>query len=130
MIPVALLGTFAGMLAIGFTINQLTLFAMVLAIGIVVDDAIVVIENVERIMTEEHLEPKAATQKGNDTNHRSGDMHISIVLTASIYPFCDATGGRWSDLQTICTDNCDVNGFFSIPGAHLHARTMREFPEI
>ncbi len=47
---------------IGFTINQLTLFAMVLAIGIVVDDAIVVIENVERIMSEEGLAPKPATQ--------------------------------------------------------------------
>lgn len=55
VIPVALLGTFFGMYVIGFTINQLTLFAMVLAIGIVVDDAIVVIENVERIMSEEHL---------------------------------------------------------------------------
>ncbi|WP_163274519.1 efflux RND transporter permease subunit, partial [Enterobacter hormaechei] len=51
VIPVALLGTFLGMWMIGFTINQLTLFAMVLAIGIVGDDAIVVIENVERIMT-------------------------------------------------------------------------------
>ncbi|MEO6929329.1 MAG: efflux RND transporter permease subunit, partial [Casimicrobiaceae bacterium] len=53
VIPVALLGTFLGMMPLGFTINQLTLFGMVLAIGIVVDDAIVVIENVERIMAEE-----------------------------------------------------------------------------
>jgi multidrug efflux pump len=62
VIPVALLGTFLGMLVLGFTINQLTLFGMVLAIGIVVDDAIVVIENVERIMTEEQLPPRAATR--------------------------------------------------------------------
>ncbi|HHW4679613.1 MAG TPA: multidrug efflux RND transporter permease subunit [Xylella sp.] len=85
VIPVALLGTFAGMLAIGFTINQLTLFAMVLAIGIVVDDAIVVIENVERIMTEEHLEPKAATQKAM-TQITGAVVAISIVLTAVFIP--------------------------------------------
>src|SRR5690606_34446089 len=63
VIPVALLGTFLGLSIIGFTINQLTLFAMVLSIGIVVDDAIVVIENVERIMTEEGLPPYEATVK-------------------------------------------------------------------
>ena len=55
VIPVALLGTFVGLAVLHFSVNQLTLFGMVLAIGIVVDDAIVVIENVERIMTEEHL---------------------------------------------------------------------------
>ena len=65
VIPVALLGTFIGLSALHFTINQLTLFGMVLAIGIVVDDAIVVIENVERIMTEERLDPKAATAQGD-----------------------------------------------------------------
>ena len=63
VIPVALLGTFLGMKVLGFTINQLSLFGMVLAIGIVVDDAIVVIENVERIMTEEGLPPREATRK-------------------------------------------------------------------
>src|SRR6202011_2838798 len=63
VIPVALLGTFIGLSALHYTLNQLTLFGMVLAIGIVVDDAIVVIENVERIMTEEHSEPREATRK-------------------------------------------------------------------
>ncbi len=63
VVPVALLGTFAVLLAIGFSINVLTMFAMVLAIGILVDDAIVVIENVERIMLEEGLDPKQATRK-------------------------------------------------------------------
>ena len=58
VVPVALMGAFIGMYAFGFTINQLTLFGMVLAIGIVVDDAIVVIENVERIMREEKLPPR------------------------------------------------------------------------
>ena len=85
VIPVALLGTFMGMLAIGFTINQLTLFAMVLAIGIVVDDAIVVIENVERIMSEDKLDPKPATQKamGQITG---AVVAITVVLAAVFIP--------------------------------------------
>ncbi|WP_235864358.1 efflux RND transporter permease subunit, partial [Pseudorhizobium flavum] len=63
VVPVALLGTCAVMYASGFSINVLTMFAMVLAIGILVDDAIVVVENVERIMAEEGLPPKEATRK-------------------------------------------------------------------
>ncbi|MCC6595158.1 MAG: multidrug efflux RND transporter permease subunit [Rhodanobacteraceae bacterium] len=59
-VPVSLVGTFAGMLMLGFSINLLTLFGMVLAIGIVVDDAIVVLENVERIMAERHCSPREA----------------------------------------------------------------------
>ncbi|HDS0922193.1 TPA: multidrug efflux RND transporter permease subunit [Stenotrophomonas maltophilia] len=85
VIPVALLGTFLGMSIIGFTINQLTLFAMVLAIGIVVDDAIVVIENVERIMTEEKLPPKAATQKAM-TQITGAVVAITVVLAAVFIP--------------------------------------------
>jgi multidrug efflux pump len=85
VIPVALLGTFLGMLMLGFTINQLTLFGMVLAIGIVVDDAIVVIENVERIMTEENLPPKDATRKamGQITG---AVVAITVVLAAVFIP--------------------------------------------
>src|SRR6266481_3180695 len=63
VIPVALVGALVGLYLLGYSINVLTLFAMVLAIGIVVDDAIVVVENVERIMREEHLGPKEATRK-------------------------------------------------------------------
>jgi multidrug efflux pump len=63
VVPVALLGTFAVLLALGFSINVLTMFGMVLVIGIVVDDAIVVVENVERIMAEEGLPPREATRK-------------------------------------------------------------------
>jgi multidrug efflux pump len=63
VVPVALLGTFAALLALGFSINVLTMFGMVLVIGIVVDDAIVVVENVERIMSEEGLPPREATRK-------------------------------------------------------------------
>lgn len=85
VIPVALLGTFMGMQVLGFTINQLTLFGMVLAIGIVVDDAIVVIENVERIMTEEGLSPKEATRKamGQITG---AVVAITVVLAAVFVP--------------------------------------------
>ncbi|MFC6841988.1 multidrug efflux RND transporter permease subunit [Xanthomonas theicola] len=85
VIPVALLGTFLGMWVIGFSINQLTLFAMVLAIGIVVDDAIVVIENVERIMSEEHLAPKPATQKAM-TQITGAVVAITVVLAAVFIP--------------------------------------------
>jgi len=85
VIPVALLGTFLGMSVIGFTVNQLTMFAMVLAIGIVVDDAIVVIENVERIMAEEHLPPREATIKamGQITG---AVVAITVVLAAVFIP--------------------------------------------
>ncbi|MFO1507472.1 MAG: multidrug efflux RND transporter permease subunit [Lysobacterales bacterium] len=85
VIPVALLGTFTGMLIIGFTINQLTLFAMVLAIGILVDDAIVVIENVERIMTEEGLEVRAATRKAL-SQITGAVVAITTVLAAVFIP--------------------------------------------
>ncbi|GAB3341272.1 multidrug efflux RND transporter permease subunit [Marilutibacter aestuarii] len=85
VIPIALLGTFLGMYVIGFTINQLSLFGMVLAIGIVVDDAIVVIENVERIMSEEGLSPKDATVKA--MGQISGAVvAITVVLAAVFIP--------------------------------------------
>ncbi len=76
-VPVSVIGTFAGMLALGYSINTLTLFGLVLAIGIVVDDAIVVLENVERIMATEHLPPKEATAKAM---HEVTGALIAIVL--------------------------------------------------
>ncbi|MCD9028430.1 multidrug efflux RND transporter permease subunit [Luteimonas sp. BDR2-5] len=85
VIPVALLGTFLGLNLLGFTINQLTLFAMVLAIGIVVDDAIVVIENVERIMAEEKLPPREATTKAMD-QITGAVVAITVVLAAVFIP--------------------------------------------
>jgi multidrug efflux pump len=85
VIPVALLGTFIGMLVLGFTVNQLTLFGMVLSIGIVVDDAIVVIENVERIMSEDNLSPQEATRKA--MSQISGAIiAITVVLAAVFVP--------------------------------------------
>jgi multidrug efflux pump len=83
--PIALLGTFAVLLAIGFSINILTLFGMVLAIGIIVDDAIVVIENVERIMTEQGLAPKPATEQAM-REITGAVVGITLVLTAVLIP--------------------------------------------
>jgi HAE1 family hydrophobic/amphiphilic exporter-1/multidrug efflux pump len=77
-VPVSLIGTFAGLLALGYSINTLTLFGMVLAIGIVVDDAIVVLENVERIMREQHLSAREAAIKAM---HEVTGPVIAIVLT-------------------------------------------------
>ncbi|HWD49813.1 MAG TPA: efflux RND transporter permease subunit [Rhizomicrobium sp.] len=84
-VPVVLLGTFAVLSAFGYSINTLTMFALVLAIGLLVDDAIVVIENVERIMREEGLGPKEATQKsmGEITGALIG---IALVLSAVFLP--------------------------------------------
>ena len=85
VVPIALLGACLGLAAFGFTINVLTLFAMVLAIGILVDDAIVVIENVERIMAEEHLSPRDATQKAM-SQITSAIVGITLVLMAVFVP--------------------------------------------
>ena len=84
-VPVVILGTFAILWLFGFTINMLTMFAMVLAIGLLVDDAIVVVENVERIMSEEGLPPKEATAKsmGQITSALIG---IGLVLSAVFGP--------------------------------------------
>ncbi len=85
VIPVALLGTFAVMYALGFSINVLTMFGMVLAVGELVDDAIVVVENVERIMSEEGLPPREATIKA--MKQITGALiGISLVLTAVFIP--------------------------------------------
>ena len=85
VVPSALLGTLVGMYAVGFSINQLSLFAMVLAIGIVVDDAIVVVEAVERIMREEHLPPKEATRKAMH-QITGAIVAITSVLAAVFIP--------------------------------------------
>src|SRR5438552_3564909 len=84
-VPVSLLGTFGGLLALGYSINTLTLFGMVLAIGIVVDDAIVVLENVERIMHEEHLNAREAAVKAM-TEVTSPIIAIVLVLCAVFVP--------------------------------------------
>src|SRR3546814_12062055 len=84
-VPVVLLGTFGVLAAFGYSVNTLTLFGMILAIGLLVDDAIVVVENVERIMAEEGLSPLEATRKSMD--EISGALvGIAMVLSAVFVP--------------------------------------------
>ncbi|MGB4065833.1 MAG: multidrug efflux RND transporter permease subunit [Azonexus sp.] len=82
-VPISLIGTFAGLWIFGFSINTLTLFAMVLAIGIVVDDAIVVLENVERLMAEEHLSPKDAAIKA--MQQVQGALVAIVLVLVSVF---------------------------------------------
>ncbi|NKI73915.1 multidrug efflux RND transporter permease subunit [Dickeya sp. CFBP 2040] len=89
--PIALLGTFMVMLAAGFSINVLTMFGMVLAIGIIVDDAIVVVENVERLMAQERLSPKAATIRAMK-EITGAIIGITLVLSAVFIPMAFASG--------------------------------------
>ena len=84
-VPISLIGTFAGLYLLGFTINLLTLFAMILAIGIVVDDAIVVLENVERLMRDEGLKPMQAAIKSME-QVSSAVIAIVMVLCAVFIP--------------------------------------------
>ncbi|KZW95453.1 efflux RND transporter permease subunit [Aeromonas veronii] len=84
-VPVVLLGTFGVMAAFGFSINTLTMFGMVLAIGLLVDDAIVVVENVERLMSEEDLSPLEATRKSM-TQITGALVGIALVLSAVFVP--------------------------------------------
>ncbi len=90
-VPIVLLGTFGILAALGFSINMLTMFAMVLAIGLLVDDAIVVVENVERVMREEGLLPKEATRKS--MRQISGALvAIGLVLSAVFVPMAFMSG--------------------------------------
>ena len=90
-VPVVLLGTFGILAALGFSINMLTMFAMVLAIGLLVDDAIVVVENVERIMAEEGLSPLDATRKSMD-QITGALVGIGLVLSAVFVPMAFMSG--------------------------------------
>ena len=91
VVPVALLGTFGALLALGFSINVLTMFGMVLVIGIVVDDAIVVVENVERIMSEEGLSPLEATRKAMD-QISGAIIGVTVVLISVFVPLAFFAG--------------------------------------
>ncbi len=90
-VPVVLLGTFGVLGLFGFSINMLTMFAMVLAIGLLVDDAIVVVENVERIMSEEGISPREATGKSMD-QITSALIGIGLVLSAVFGPMAFMSG--------------------------------------
>ncbi len=95
-VPVSLLGTFAGLHMLGYSINTLTLFGMVLSIGIVVDDAIVVLENVERIMHEEHLSPKDAAIKA--MGEVSGPVVAIVLVLCSVFVPIAFLGGLTGEL--------------------------------
>ena len=84
-VPIVLLGTFAVLAALGYSINMLTMFAMVLAIGLLVDDAIVVVENVERLMSEEGLTPLEATRKSMD-QITGALVAVGMILAAVFVP--------------------------------------------
>jgi len=90
-VPVVLLGTFGVLAALGFSVNMLTMFAMVLAIGLLVDDAIVVVENVERLMSEEGLSPLEATRKSMD-QITGALVGIGVVLSAVFVPMAFMSG--------------------------------------
>jgi len=92
-VPVVLLGTFGVMAALGYSINTLTMFGLVLAIGLLVDDAIVVVENVERVMDEEGLSPKEATRKSMD-EITGALIGIALVLAAVFVPMAFFGGSQ------------------------------------
>jgi multidrug efflux pump len=103
VVPIALLGTFGALFALGFSINVLTMFGMVLVIGIVVDDAIVVVENVERIMSEEGLPPREATRKA--MGQISGAIiGVTVVLISVFVPlafFAGSTGNIYRQFSAV-----------------------------
>jgi multidrug efflux pump len=115
-VPVSIIGAFAGMLALGFSINTLTLFGLVLAIGIVVDDAIVVVENVERIMETEHLPVREATIKA--MQEVTGPVvAIVLVLSAVFLPVAflgGLTGELYRQFAVTIAISVAISGFVAL----------------
>jgi multidrug efflux pump len=116
VVPVALLGTFAALLALGFSINVLTMFGMVLVIGIVVDDAIVVVENVERIMSEEGLPPLQATRKA--MGQISGAIiGVTVVLISVFVPlafFSGSVGNIYRQFSAVMVASIAFSAFLAL----------------
>ncbi len=116
VVPVALLGSFASLLALGFSINVLTMFGMVLVIGIVVDDAIVVVENVERIMSEEGLPPLQATRKA--MGQISGAIiGVTVVLISVFVPlafFAGAVGNIYRQFSAVMVSSIAFSAFMAL----------------
>ena len=115
-ILVSLITTFAGMLALGFSINLITLFGLVLAIGIVVDDAIVVVENVERNMHEHHLAPKEATIRSMD-EIASSLVAVVLVMSSVFVPaaFLPGTTGQiYKQFAVTIVISVSVSGFIAL----------------
>ena len=116
VVPIALLGTFGALLALGFSINVLTMFGMVLVIGIVVDDAIVVVENVERIMSEEGLPPREATRKA--MGQISGAIiGVTVVLISVFVPlafFGGSTGNIYRQFAAVMVSSIALSAFMAL----------------
>ncbi|WP_027996199.1 efflux RND transporter permease subunit [Simplicispira psychrophila] len=116
VVPIALLGTFATLLALGFSINVLTMFGMVLVIGIVVDDAIVVVENVERIMSEEGLPPLEATRKA--MGQISGAIiGVTLVLISVFVPlafFSGSVGNIYRQFSAVMVASIAFSAFLAL----------------
>jgi len=116
VVPVALLGSLAALLALGFSINVLTMFGMVLVIGIVVDDAIVVVENVERIMSEEGLPPLEATRKA--MGQISGAIiGVTVVLISVFVPlafFGGAVGNIYRQFSAVMVSSILFSAFMAL----------------
>ena len=115
------------MYVVGFSINQLSLFAMVLAIGIVVDDAIVVVEAVERIMREEHLSPLEATRKAM-RQITGAIIAITSVLAAVFIPSALQIRQHRGHLPAVRPHHRPVDGLLGAAGAVVHARPVRHAP--
>ncbi|NMM08756.1 MAG: efflux RND transporter permease subunit [Polaromonas sp.] len=116
VVPVALLGTFATLLALGFSINVLTMFGMVLVIGIVVDDAIVVVENVERIMSEEGLPPLEATRKAM-TQISGAIIGVTVVLISVFVPlafFAGSVGNIYRQFAAVMLASIAFSAFLAL----------------
>ena len=116
VVPVALLGTFGVLLTLGFSINVLTMFGMVLVVGIVVDDAIVVVENVERIMSTEGLSPREATRKA--MGQISGAIiGVTVVLISVFVPlafFTGAVGNIYRQFSAVMAASIGFSAFMAL----------------
>ena len=116
VVPITLMGTFAVLLALGFSINVLTMFGMVLVIGIVVDDAIVVVENVERIMSEEGLSPLRATRKA--MGQISGAIiGVTVVLISVFVPlafFGGSVGNIYRQFSAVMLASISISAFLAL----------------
>jgi multidrug efflux pump len=116
VVPVALLGTFATLLALGYSINVLTMFGMVLVIGIVVDDAIVVVENVERIMSNEHLPPREATRKAMG-QIQGAIVGVTVVLVSVFVPlafFAGSVGNIYRQFAAVMVASIGFSAFMAL----------------
>ena len=116
VVPIALLGTFGALMALGFSINVLTMFGMVLVIGIVVDDAIVVVENVERIMSTEGLPPREATRKAMG-QIQGAIVGVTVVLISVFVPlafFAGSTGNIYRQFSAVMVSSISFSAFMAL----------------